>query len=74
MPSGQRKILTFAKSPISNLGSHASKLHLVPLKMSPSVSANWPPVARKLLRLQALNPDVAAVIERLVDRYLAEVS
>lgn len=74
MPRIRRNVRPFGKSPTSNLGSNVSKLHSVPLLMSPSSSANWPPLARKAVRLQSARPDVAAVIETLIDRYLADVS
>lgn len=58
----------------SNSASRNTKLLSVPLKMLPSDLPTLPPFAKKAARLQAVRPDVAAVLERLVDRYLSEVS
>jgi hypothetical protein len=63
------------RSPDSMPSSTPTKLGSVKCKMLRAASLNsLPSVARKSARLHALNPGAAAVIERLVDDLLAEVS
>lgn len=58
----------------SKHASPTTKLRSIPLKMLRSDLSKLPPFANKVVRLQRLRPDVAAVLEELVDRYIAEVS
>lgn len=51
-----------------------TELRLIPSRMLRVDWSTLPPFARKAVRLQSARPDVAAVIEKLLDEYLAEVS
>lgn len=58
----------------SNDASRLTKLRSIPLTMLSSNLPTLPSFATKAARLHAVRPDVAAVLEKLVDRYLAEMS
>ncbi len=54
--------------------SRRTKLDSVRCRMLPADSPSLPPVAAKAARLQQQQPDVASVIEQLIDDLLVEVS
>ena len=67
-------ILTFVKLPSSKLGSRDSKLHSVRCVMGPASLRSSPQFVRKAERLHAAAPDIAAIVETLLDDLLMEVS
>lgn len=66
--------LRLVASKNSKTASPFTNLHSVPLRMLSSSLPTLPPFASKAARLSAVRPDVAAVLERLVDRYLQDES
>ena len=60
--------------PSSKPNSRISKLNGVTCKMLPANSSSSLQLAQKAARLQAERPAVAALLEKLVDDFLAEVS
>lgn len=67
-------VLSFPKSKPSEPSSPRTKLNSIRCRMLRSDLPKSPPIAGKAARLQQLRPDVAVVIEKLVDDLLAEVS
>lgn len=54
-------------------GSRNSKLHSVKPRMLPAGSSSWPPLLTKVARLVEKRPEIAEVIEDIVDDYLEDV-
>ena len=67
-------VLTFAKLPSSRLESPVTKLHSVKCRMVPASWPESPRFVRKAARLHAAAPDIADIVERLLDELLAEVT
>lgn len=73
MTQTRPNVLTFAKLPSSKLGSRVSKLHSLKCVMAHASLPNSPRFLEKAARLHAAAPDVAAIVETLLDDLLAEV-
>jgi hypothetical protein len=77
VPMSQRRsnVLMFAKSPLSETSSRAAKLNSLKPVMLPSGSPrSSPAVVDKLQRLRTMAPDLAEIVDRLVDDLLEDVS
>lgn len=74
MSQRRPNVLTFAKSPPSKRVSPVSKLHSVRCVMARASLPASPPFVRKAARLHAAAPDVASIVETLLDDLLTEVS
>lgn len=67
-----RPALTFSKSLPSKLGSKVTKLHSVDCAMAPA-SLRKSPFVQKAEQLDAVAPDIAAIVEELLDDLLLEI-
>ena len=74
MSQPRPNVVTFVKSPPSELGSPVSKLHSIRLVMARASWPRKPTLSDKAGRLASVAPDMAVYVEALIDDLLADVS
>lgn len=74
MSQRRPNVLAFKRSPGSRLELPATKLDSVRCEMLPAKYNGSRPFVAKAERLLAMAPDLAAIVEELLDELLSEVS